>query len=119
MREAERDLHSATETAGPAYAELFGWLTGRRAAWGSLAAVWGLILFFNVAAPEVQTASRATVPLTPRALWQVLQLNRQTAMLTGWSDGLGSEAGPLPAVRKPKPIIAPPRSEQRSTVALA
>ena len=107
------------ETGYPTCGELFGWLSGRRLAWGSLAAVWGLILFFNMAAPEVQTASRATVPVTPRVLWQVLKLNSQTAMLTGWPDGLGSEAAPLPVGRKPKPVMLPPRSEQRSTMALA
>jgi hypothetical protein len=107
------------ETVHPTCADIFGWLSGRRAAWSSLVAVWGLILFFNVAAPEVQMTSHATLPVTPSVLWQMLQLDRQTAMLTGWSDGLGSEAGLLPAGRKPKPLIAPPRSEQRSTVALA
>jgi anti-sigma factor RsiW len=107
------------ETVHPTCGEIFGWLSGRRAAWGSLAAVWGLILFFNVTAPEVQMASQATLPVAPGVLWQMFKLDRQTAMLTGWSDGLGSETGPLPAGRTPKPIIAPPRSEQRGGVALA
>ena len=117
MRRVRESVKS--DTVHPTCMEILGWLSGRRVAWGSLAAVWGLILFFNVAAPEVQMVSHATLPVTPRVLWQVLKLNRQTTMLAAWPESLGSEAEPIPAGRKPKPVMLPPRSEQRSAMALA
>jgi anti-sigma factor RsiW len=48
------------------------WLSGRRLAWGSLTAMWALVLFFRLAAPDAPKPSPSVAAVPPLSLRQVL-----------------------------------------------
>jgi anti-sigma factor RsiW len=90
----------------PASSPLNVWLTGRRVAWGSLAAVWTLILFFRLTAPEAPKPAVVTAAPSFRELLAVLKAERQQA------SPRTDEGTPVPEQRL-NPGVKPPRSERR------
>jgi len=69
VRESARRRHEPETPLLPA------WLSGRRLAWGSLAAMWTLILFFRFSATEAPKPVVATAsPLSLREVWLALKV---------------------------------------------
>lgn len=69
VRESARQRHAPEKSLLPA------WLSGRRLAWSSLAAMWALILFFRFSAPEAPKPMVATAaPLSLREVWLALKV---------------------------------------------
>jgi anti-sigma factor RsiW len=84
---------------------LFVRLSGRRAAWGSLAAIWVLVLFFRLSAPDApRPAVVATAPVSLREVWLALKVeNRESKYRADTSD---------PSLEKQsQPDALPPRSQ--------
>jgi len=65
VQAAAADSRGARGTAPSAGDAVFGWLSGRRLAWGSLTAMWALVLFFRCAGPD--TPMPAAVASAPSA----------------------------------------------------
>jgi hypothetical protein len=82
------------------------WLSGRRLAWCSLAAMWMLVLFFRVSAPEGPTPASVAVP--PPSLRQVLLALKVN------DDKAVQRADAASPDRKPaaRPDTLPPRSQR-------
>jgi anti-sigma factor RsiW len=72
-----RWMVAVTESSGPRTESIAivppTWLSGQRAAWGSLAAVWALVLFFRLSAPEAPKPAVATVPISLREVLLALK----------------------------------------------
>ncbi len=101
-------VHSggAPRTARPALAWVPGWLSGQRAAWGGLTAIWALVLFFRCSAPDaLKPASLASAP--PVSLREVLlALKVEHASLPSRADAR------QPTPRRQPPDALPPRSQR-------
>lgn len=62
---------SAPVETGPSWV----WLSGRRAAWSGLAAIWALVLLLRVSAPDApKPAVVATAPISLREVWLALKV---------------------------------------------
>jgi hypothetical protein len=82
------------------------WLTGQRLAWGGIAAMWTLILFFRFSAPD---ATRPQVMATPpTSLRQILLALRPDLGEPSFS----APAESRPTARPSAPDALPPRSER-------
>lgn len=95
----------ALGTARPTGGIIFGWLSGRRLAWGSVAAMWALVLFFRFSAPDgPKPASMASAP--PVSLREVLLALKVEASPAQFRADAGRPPPQLP------PLDAlPPRSQ--------
>ena len=82
------------------------WLSGRRLAWGSLAAMWMLVLLFRVSAPDGPKPASVAIP--PPSLRQVLQALKVN------DDKAAQRADAANPDRKPaaRPEALPPRSQR-------
>jgi hypothetical protein len=78
--------------------------TNRAAAIG-LAAVWALVLFFNLSAPDIPQVASTAMPVSPRELILALKAER-------WSASADA-AAPAP-VESPTKTMPRPRSERRA-----
>ncbi len=85
------------------------WRSGRRLAWGSLAAMWALVLFFRFSAPDApRPASLAAAPPSLREVLLVLKVERR-------ESSTRASAGD-PARNQPRqPEALPPRSQRPRT----
>jgi len=85
---------------------ILAWLSGQRLAWGSLAAMWMLVLFFHVSAPDGPTPASVAVP--PPSLRQVLLALKVN------DDKAAQRADAASPDRKPaaRPGALPPRSQR-------
>jgi len=82
------------------------WLSGRRLAWGSLAAMWALVLFFRVSAPDAPKSASVTV--SPPSLREVL-----LALKVDDRETRRRADASVPARRKQsQPEALPPRSQR-------
>ena len=82
------------------------WRSGRRLAWGSLAAMWVLVLFFRFSAPDApRPASLAAAPPSLREVLLVLKVERrESSTRASVSD---------PTKNRPRqPDTLPPRSQR-------
>jgi hypothetical protein len=85
------------------------WLTGRRLAWGGIAAIWMLSLFFRFSAPDVSRPAIAAAP--PPSLRQILLVFRSEPRMTSYPIPTETR----PAAKPSTPDTAPPRSEGPGT----
>ncbi len=101
-------VHSggAPGTARPALEWVSGWLSGQRAAWGGLTAIWALVLFFRFSAPDTaKPASLASAP--PVSLREVLlALKVEHSSLPSRADAR------QPSQLRQPPDALPPRSQR-------
>jgi anti-sigma factor RsiW len=96
---------SARPETQSASTSLFVRLLGRRAAWGSLAAIWVLVLFFRFSAPDApRPVVVATAPISLREVWLALKVeDREPKHRADASD---------PSLKKKShPDALPPRSQ--------
>lgn len=88
-----------------ATAPIATWRSGRRLAWGSLAAMWALVLFFRFSAPDApRPASRAAATPSLREVLLVLKVERRESPTRA---SAGDPAQKLPR----QPDALPPRSQ--------
>ncbi len=84
-----------------------GWWSGRRLAWGSLTAMWALVLFFRCSAPDAsKPASLASAP--PVSLREVLLALKVEHL----SPLLRADAGKPSRPKLTAPDALPPRSQR-------
>ena len=105
---------SARQEAQPKLAPMLMWLSGRRAAWGSLAAIWVLVLVFRLSAPDApRPAVVATAPVSLREVWLALKVeSREPKHRTDASDP-SYEKRSHPDTLPPRSQLAPARLADR------
>ena len=99
-------VHASASPHETAPATIVAWISGSRLAWGSLAALWALVLFFRFAAPDApRPASVALAPPSLREALLVLKIEQRESPFR-------AEAG-HPVLNKPRPSeTLPPRSQR-------
>lgn len=87
-------------------APIAAWWTGRRLAWGSLAAMWALVLFFRFSAPDApRPVSLAAAPPSLRQVLLVLKVEQRESSIRASADD--------PTKNQPeRPDALPPRSQR-------
>jgi anti-sigma factor RsiW len=96
---------AARQETQPAFAWLSMWFSGRRATWGSLAAIWVLVLFFRFSAPDApRPAVVAAGPLSLREVWLALKVESR-----GYKHR--ADASDPSYEKRPHPDALPPRSQ--------
>jgi len=93
------------QSARPATGPSWAWLSGRRAAWSGLAAIWALVLLLRLSAPDApRPAVVATAPISLREVWLALKVE------DGKSKWRADAGNPL-NVRPSHPDALPPHSQ--------
>jgi anti-sigma factor RsiW len=87
---------------------------GRKATWAGFAAAWGLILFFNLTAPEVERFPAGRVNGAPRAMLQLLRRQDEWLALRQSAWERRQDARRVP----PNPNSASPRSRRKTNLLL-
>lgn len=101
---------SARQEAQPTSVSLFVWLSGRRAAWGSLAAIWVLVLFFRLSAPDApRPVVVATAPVSLREVLLALKVEKREPMHRADASDPSPEIQSHPAALPPRSQILPVR----------
>lgn len=101
VRESARVRHPAHTPLLPV------WLSGQRLAWSGLTAMWALVLFFRVSAPDVPgPAAVASVPqVSLREVLLALKVDER-------SSGHRADASKPVYPKQPPPDALPPRSQR-------
>jgi anti-sigma factor RsiW len=98
---------SARHATQPSWAWLSFWFSGRRAAWSGLAAIWVLVLFLRLSAPDApKPGVVATAPISLRKVLLALEVQ----------DGKSrhrADVGSHLHEKQPRPEASPPRSQMR------
>jgi anti-sigma factor RsiW len=82
---------------------VLAWFSGRRVAWGSLAAMWALVLFFRFAPPDApRPASVAAAPASLREVLAALQVDRREGPFRADASNLAPKKQPPPTVPLPR-----------------
>lgn len=103
MKEVHELGHSQNELPN---VTIVAWLTGRRLAWGCLAAVWALVLFFRFSSPDAPNPTLVATPLPSlRSVLLALKVEPH-------ESPFGAEANQPVLKHSPKPDALPPRSER-------
>jgi hypothetical protein len=105
VRESAAHSRGERTTARPSDSLVFGWLTGQRLAWGSLTAIWVLVLFFRFAAPDAPKP--ASLAFSPPSLREVLLALK----VEGREMRQRADAGSPSRERQSPPDAPPPRSQ--------
>lgn len=103
MTAVRGSVHPQREiTAAP----IAAWRSGRRVAWGSLAAMWALVLFFRFSAPDApRPVSLAAAPPSLRQVLLVLKVEQRESSIRASADD--------PTKNQPeRPDALPPRSQR-------
>lgn len=97
---------SALGSARPPVNVISSWFSGRRLAWGSLAAMWGLILFFRFSTPEASKPPllSSAPPVSLREVLLALKVEDSPKLVR-------ADTGKRPSQEKPPPDALPPRSQ--------
>ena len=101
VRGAARAHHSIPLPLIPA------WLSGRRLAWGSLAAIWLSVLLLRLSAPDAPKPG--VVAITPISLRKVLL----ALEVQNGKSKLRADVGARLHEKQPRPEASPPRSQMR------
>jgi hypothetical protein len=82
VRDSVAVSDGALGTRRPTESLVLGWLSGRRVAWGSLAAVWVLVLFFRFSAPDASkpTSLASAPPVSLREVLLALKVERASPL---------------------------------------
>jgi hypothetical protein len=91
-------------------------VSGRRLAWGGLAAMWVMVLFFRVSAPEVsKPAVVAAAPPSLRAVLLALKVEDQTDIRRANATGSDPQRKSQPDILPPRSQVAPASSSNRES----
>jgi anti-sigma factor RsiW len=101
VRGSARARHSVPMPIIPA------WLSGRRLAWGSLAATWMLVLLFRVSAPDL--TKPAVLTSAPPTSWREVLLALQVDKPV---PSHRADAGRTAPLKQTPPHAPPPRSQR-------
>jgi len=95
------------QSARPATESSWAWLSGRRAAWSGLAAIWALVLLLRISAPDApKPAVVTTAPISLREVWLALKVEDGKS---GWR----ADAGNPFFEKRSHPDALPPHSQMR------